>query len=123
MPLKRATESASRAGGAIERFIERTLAPRLEEIAGEVRGLRGEMQQFDKRLSDNIISLRNEVQTEVRSLRTEVQAELRSVRTEIEATRMQVNTRIDALSQRLDDALDVRERLVAVEAKLAARGN
>jgi chromosome segregation ATPase len=130
MPLKRATESASRAGGAIERFIERTLAPRLEELTGEVRGLRGEMQQIDKRLTESIGSLRNEMQSEIRSvrgemqsLRSEMQTELRSVRTEIEATRMQVNTRIDALSQRLDDALDIRERLVAVEAKLAARGN
>jgi len=112
VPLKRATESASRAGGAIERFIERTLAPRLEELAGEVRGLRGEMQQLDRRLGENIASLRNEMQ-----------AELRSVRTEIEATRMQVNTRIDALSQRLDDALDIRERLVVLEAKFGSRRN
>ncbi len=46
--------------GAIERFIERTLAPRLEELAGEVRGLRGELGQFDKWLTDSITSLRNE---------------------------------------------------------------
>jgi hypothetical protein len=36
---------------------------------------------------------------------------------------MQVNTRIDAVSQRLDDDLNVRERLVAVEAKPAARNS
>ena len=41
VPLKRAGNSAARGGGAIERFIERTLAPRLEELAGEIRGLHG----------------------------------------------------------------------------------
>ena len=41
--------------------------------------------------------------------------------TRIDALGAQVNTRIDALAQRLDDALNVRERLVAVEATLAAR--
>ena len=31
-----------------------------------------------------------------------------------------VNTRIDALSQRLDDALNIRERLVALETRFEA---
>ena len=134
MPVKRATEAASRGLGAIEPFIERTLAPRLEELSGEMRGLRGEMQQLDKRLSENITSLRNEMQSEIRAVRNEMQAEFRAVHTEVETTRAQltiridavkteVNGRIDALSQRLDDAPNIRERLVAVEAKLAARSN
>ena len=139
MPLKRATDSAARAGGAIERFIERTLAPRLEELAGQVRGLRGELGQFDKRMSENnsslrseIVSLRNEMQAEIRALHTRVESVAAQVNTRIDSlsteinTRIdslstQVNTRIDALTQRLDDALNVRERLVALEAKLASR--
>jgi hypothetical protein len=119
--LKRATDTASRATGAIERFNERTLAPRLEELAGEVRGLRGEMQQLDKRLSESIGSLRNEMQTEIRSVNARIDASNVQVNTRIDALGAQVNTRIDALAQRLDDALNVRERLVAVEATLAAR--
>jgi hypothetical protein len=53
--VKRAAGTATRAAAAIERFIERTLAPRLEELADEVRGLPGELGQIDKRLSANII--------------------------------------------------------------------
>ncbi len=178
MPLKRATDSAARATGTIERFIERTLAPRLEELAGEMRGMRATIEQLDKRMTENnaslraeigsvrneigsvrneIASLRSEMQaeigsvrnemgslrtemqaeigslrremqteigsvrTEIGSLRSEMQAELRTVRTEVEATRVQLATRIDAQGQRLDDALNVRERIVALEAKLAAR--
>jgi hypothetical protein len=42
--VKRAADTATRAEGAIER----TLAPRLEELAGKIRGLRGELGQFDR---------------------------------------------------------------------------
>lgn len=45
---ERASDSAGRSTGAIERFIERTLGARLEELASEIRGLRGNMRQFDK---------------------------------------------------------------------------
>ena len=130
MPLKRAADSTARAGGAIERFIERTLAPRLEELAGEIRGLRGELGQFDKRMSETnsslrseIASLRNEMQAEIRALDTRIDSIGSQLNTRIDSVGTQVNTRIDALTQRLDDALNVRERLIAVEAKLATRNN
>ena len=153
--MKRAADTAIRAGGAIERFIERTRAPRLEELAGEVRGLRGELGQFDKRLTDGIASLRSEMtalrgemiaridgmgaatNARIESVRAELNARidtlgaavnaridsvdsrLDSVNTRIDALGGQVNTRIDALTQRVDDALNIRERLVALEARFA----
>ncbi len=82
LPLKRATDSAARATGAIERFIERTLAPRLEELSGEVRGLRGELGQIDKRLTENITSLRNETVARIETLEA------------------RLNGRIDSMSER-----------------------
>jgi uncharacterized coiled-coil DUF342 family protein len=142
VPLKRAAESTGRAAGAIERFIERTLAPRLEELVGEIRGLRGELGQFDKRMTENAASLRSEIgslrnETIVRmdSLRTDVNSRFEAVNARIDglserldarinalgerldarigALGERLDTRIDALSQRLDDALNIRERLVA----------
>lgn len=167
LPIKRASEGVGRAAGAIERFIERTLAPRLEEMAGEIRGLRGEVAQMDKRFTENITSLRNEtiaridsikseVNGRVDSFKTEVNAHIDSLRTEgnsrfdsfrtevhggfdmvnsrfdsfktevhggfdmVNSRFDSVNTRIDALSQRLDDALNIRERLVALETRFEA---
>jgi predicted nucleic acid-binding Zn-ribbon protein len=141
VPVKRASESVSRATGAIERFIERTLAPRLEELAGEIRGMRGEMAQMDKRITENFTSLRNETIARMDALRSETNARSDALRGEMNnrfeqinsrfeqiASRFEtvnnqfgaVNTRIDALSQRLDDALNIRERLVALEARFDA---
>jgi DNA anti-recombination protein RmuC len=145
VPLKKAADTASRAGGAIERFIERTLAPRLEEVAGELRSVRGEMQQLETRLTEGLTSLRNEMRTESRavngridSLGEQVNARINGLSDQVNARISgpsdqinalleglggQLNTRIDALSQRLDYALNVRERLVALETKFAARNN
>jgi hypothetical protein len=127
LPVKRASERVGRATGAIERFIERTLAPRLEEMAGEIRSLRGEMAQTDKRITENVTSLRNETIARIDSIRTEGKSRFDSLRTEVHGgfdivnSRFDnVNTRIDALSQRPDDALNIRERLVALEARFEA---
>ncbi len=128
--MKRAAETAARAGGAIERFIERTLAPRMEELTGEIRGLRAELGQLDRRQTENMtslrnemMSLRNEMSVRLDSLRTELISRIDAVNTRIDAVAGQVNTRIDALSQRLDDALNIRERLIALESKFAARNS
>jgi chromosome segregation ATPase len=118
VPLKRATDSATRAGGAIERFIERTLAPRLEELAGEIRGMRGEMQQLDKRMSENFTSLRNEMIARIDGLRNEVDSRFEMVNTRIDG----LDKRIDGLDKRID-GLDRRvdERLAAIDRRLDER--
>jgi hypothetical protein len=94
-PLKRAGDSAARAGGAIERFIARTLALRLEELAGEIRGLRDEMQQFDKRHTETLTSLRNEVVARI-------EASERCLSGRIEALDEDLSDRIDSLTGRID---------------------
>ena len=89
------------------REIKDLIAPELERIKGALAGVRAEMKAMEKRVDDGFSSLRNEMQAGFRS----------------------VDDRIDTLRERvadtnkhLDEALDIRERLAAVEAKLAARG-
>jgi flagellar capping protein FliD len=115
VPLKRATGSAARATGAIERFIERTLAPRLEELSGEVRGLRGELGQIDKRHTESITSLRNETVARIEAL----EARLNS---RIETLEARLNGRIDTMSERaLAFERHVEERFVALDLRLDER--
>ncbi len=150
LPLKRATDSAARATGAIERFIERTLAPRLEELSGEVRGLRGELGQIDKRLTESISSLRNETVARIEALEARLNGRIdtmserasafeRHVEERFAALDLRLDERLSAMDRRLDDklsgldekiastnkrfdqALDIRERLAALEAKVEAQ--
>ena len=58
-------------------------------------------------------------------MRTEVKAvddRIASLRNEMHAELRAVNTRMDALKGQLDEALNIRERLAALEARVAARG-
>ena len=150
LPLKRATDSAARATGAIERFIERTLAPRLEELSGEVRGLRGELGQIDKRLTESISALRNETVARIEALEARINGRIdtmserasafeRHVEERFAALDLRLDERLAAIDRRLDDklsgldekiastnkrfdqALDIRERLAALEAKVEAQ--
>jgi DNA anti-recombination protein RmuC len=150
LPLKRATGSAARATGAIERFIERTLAPRLEELSGEVRGLRGELGQIDKRLTESITSLRNETVARIETLEARLNGRIdtmseralafeRHVEERFAALDLRPDERLAAMDRRLDEklsgldekiastnkrfdqALDIRERLAALEAKVEAQ--
>jgi DNA anti-recombination protein RmuC len=150
LPLKRATGSAARATGAIERFIERTLAPRLEELSGEVRGLRGELGQIDKRLTESLTSLRNETVARIETLEARLNGRIdtmseralafeRHVEERFAALDLRPDERLAAMDRRLDEklsgldekiastnkrfdqALDIRERLAALEAKVEAQ--
>ena len=87
----------------VKQAIQDLIAPDLERIKGQLTGL-------DARV--------DAVRTEVAAVRAEVAALERRT----EATLGAVNDRLDTLKERITDALDIRERLAAVEAKLAALG-
>ncbi len=87
----------------VKQAIQDLIAPDLERIKGQLTGL-------DARV--------DAVRTEVAAVR----AEVASLEKRTEAALGAVNDRLDTLKERVTDALDIRERLAAVEAKLAALG-
>ncbi len=91
----------------VKQAIQDVVAPDLERIKGQLAGARSE-------LKAELTAVRGEVKAvddRIASLRNEMHAELRTV-----------SARIDALKDRLDEALNIRERLATLEAKVAARG-
>jgi len=92
------------------------IAPELHTLRGDIRlldqklvGLDQKIDGVDARLTVKIDSLRSEVG----SLRSELIAEIRRVDTRIDG----VDTRIDGLDRDLRTAIDIRERLAALEAR------
>ena len=70
-------------------------------IAPELHAIRGDIRLLDQKID---------------ALRTEFTVEIRRVDTRIEG----VNTRIDGLDRELRTAIDIRERLAALEARRSA---
>jgi chromosome segregation ATPase len=99
---------------AVKQVIQDLIAPELESIKGELAGVRAELKAVDKRID----SIEKRVDDGFSSLRNEMQAGFRSVDDRIDTLR----ERVADTNKHLDEALDIRERLAAVEAKLAARG-
>ena len=90
---------------AIQKILQETVAPgisdlreRLTRVEVEIKRLDDKMDNGFKRLDDRIESLRNETSSEFRRL----------------------DARMDSLDRRLDESASIRERLAALEAKVAA---
>ena len=86
----------------IKKAFQDLIAPELHAIRGDIRVLDQKIDDLDVRLSTKIDSLR----TETISLKGELLAEIR-----------RVDVRIDGVDRELRTAIDIRERLAALEAR------
>jgi predicted nucleic acid-binding Zn-ribbon protein len=97
----------------VKQAIQDVIAPQIQELKGEIAalrgemgGLRGEMRQFEKRVDDGFAAVRGEM----RQIEKRMDEGFTAVRNEMALTH-----------KRVDDALEIRERLAALEARFAAR--
>jgi chromosome segregation ATPase len=91
---------------AVKQAMQDLVAPQIESLRGDIAGLRGEMN-----------GLRSEIRGELSGLRGEmngIHGEMNGIRAEMNGIRAEIH----ALDERLTIALDVRERIVALEARL-----
>lgn len=85
---------------AVKQAMQDLIAPQIESVKGDIAALRAELQGGHATLHAEIDSVR---------------AEIGSVRSEVESVRREVHL----LDDKLTWALDLRERIVALETKLA----
>jgi hypothetical protein len=83
----------------LKQLFQDIIAPQLEKMSGEISGLKTEVRSLEKRMEEGFASSRNEME----SLRGEMRQGLAYT------------------NERLDEVLEIRERLAALEAKLANR--
>lgn len=101
---------------AVKQAMQDLIAPELESLRGDIKAMRGE-------LHAEIGGLRSELKGEIASLRGELtglHGEVNGLRGELNGLRAETAANIARLDERLTIALDVRERLVALEARVAA---
>ncbi|MFO0794906.1 MAG: hypothetical protein U0586_12710 [Candidatus Brocadiaceae bacterium] len=85
----------------VKQALQDVVAPELKSIQVEIR-----------RLDNRIDSLRAEMTSEISSLKTVLTTEIK-----------RLDSKIDSLDDKIDTAIQIRERLASLEAKLAAIGH
>ena len=86
---------------AVKQALQELVAPQIESLKGEIGQLRGE------------------VRGEIAEFRSEVRGEIAGLRSEMRGNHAAVSAEIRRIDDKLTWALDLRERIVALETKLA----
>jgi predicted nucleic acid-binding Zn-ribbon protein len=93
----------------VKQAIQDVVVPQLQELRGdiaglrgEIVGLRGEIRQIEKRMEDGLASIRSEMNVRFAALDEKF------------------TQRLDFTNKRLEEALEIRERLAALEARVAS---
>jgi prefoldin subunit 5 len=89
----------------VHQVFQDIIAPQIEGLKGEMTALRAEQRRLDEKMDLLTTMLTKRLEDGL----TAVRAEINAVRTEIGYT-----------NRRLDEALEIRERLATLEAKVAA---
>lgn len=104
-------ETAKNVLGSFREAIQDLLVPELKALRVSVDSLRTEMHLRTD-------SLQREMQLRDETLRAELKLRDDSLRAELHAGDKSTQDALQALGQKLDFAIDIRERLVALEARL-----
>ena len=103
----------------IKKALQDIVAPELKAIQGDIKALHAAFEVEIKRLDQRIDSLRSQMGF----FRNEMMSEFKRVDSRIDGVNSRVdgvNSRIDALASELRVAIEIRERLAALEAKVGS---
>ena len=85
----------------------------IHELRGEMHGVRGDIRVLDERLGHKMTVIEQKID----SLDARVMIKLDATKAELVSEIRRVDTRIDGVERELHVAIDIRERLAALEAR------
>jgi hypothetical protein len=100
----------------VKKAFQDVIAPELHAIRGDLRVLDQKIDSADQRLTQKIDGIDARLTVKIDGLRTE----MGSLKAELLAEIRRLDTRIDGVDRELRTAIDVRERLAALEARRPA---
>ena len=100
----------------VRKVIQELVVPELRELKAEIKTVHTEI----KRLDEKIDSYRQESQTEFRRLDEKLDSHRQESQTDSASLRNEMRSEFKRLDEKIDLSLQIRERLVALEAKMSA---
>jgi peptidoglycan hydrolase CwlO-like protein len=90
-------------------------------VAPELKALQIEIRRLDEKIDGKITSLRAEMLTEFKRVDEKIDSLDNRLNEKIDSLDNRLSTRIDSLDEKVDIAINIRERLVAIETELGLR--
>ena len=108
---------------AVKQAMQDLIAPQLESLKGEVGAARVDIQRVEEKLSGEIRRVDDKLSTEILHLDGRLSSQILRVEEKLSSEILRVDEKLSSEIHRIDDkltwALDLRERIVALETKLA----
>ncbi|MFQ6093611.1 MAG: hypothetical protein ACE5OR_13230 [bacterium] len=115
----------------MKKVLQDIVVPEIRGIQVEIRRLDDRIDSLDEKFDTKISALEEKFDNKIGSLTNEMRSEFRRIDEKIDAVEGKLSdkidaldekfdTKIDSLDQRLGVALEVRERLAALEAKVGS---
>jgi uncharacterized protein (DUF3084 family) len=95
---------------AVKQAMQDLIAPQIESLKGDIGGLKAEIGAVRSEIGA--------VRIEIGAVRTEMRTEIGALRSEMQAGQLALASEIRRIDDTLTWALDLRERIVAIEARL-----
>jgi hypothetical protein len=108
---------------SVKQALQDLIAPQLESIKGEIGELRGEMRGEIGTIRGEIGALRAEMRGDIGAIHGDIgtlRGEVAEVRAEMRGNHAALSSEIRRIDDKLTWALDLRERIVALETKLGS---
>ena len=96
----------------LKKIFQELIVPELREIKAEQKTLHAELSSF-----------RNEVKTEIKRLDQKIDSGLTRLDEKIDSFRNEMRSETKRIDEKLETAMQIRERLAALESKVAALGH
>ena len=103
---------------AIQKILQETVAPGISDLRERLTRVEVEIKRLDYKIDGGLARLDNKIDS-VRGEMSSLRGEMNSLRGEMNSLRGELKAEIHHLDDKLTTALEIRERLAALEAKVA----
>lgn len=107
---------------AVKQAMQDLIAPQLESLRGDITAVGASVGALRAEMQSEFKAVRTEMRADMTDLRgemAEMRGDMQALRAELNGLRGETSANINRLDERLTIAIDVRERIVALEARLA----
>ena len=102
--------------------IKEIVVPEIHDLKSDIKVLTSEIKRLDDKVDNGLTSLNSKIDNGLARLDSKIDTGFARLDDKMDSLRNELSSEIKRIDQKLETALDVRERIVALEAKMSSLG-